>query len=85
LKLDTKDLLKEAIFSADHGKVIVKEAFKYGDGSDIGIGEEGIVTAFLPEDDKYAVMFTINRWITFDKISFEKFCEYESNAKIELI
>jgi len=31
----------------------------------VHVGEEGIITAYLPEMDKFAVMFSENRWYTF--------------------
>lgn len=44
-------------------------------------GESGIITAFLPEDDRYAVMFDgqmgVNNWFTFNKKSFEEHFNYE--------
>ena len=42
-------------------------------------GEEGIITAYLPEDNTYAVMFDGkiggDNWITMDKITFDEYCE----------
>ena len=47
-------------------------------------GEVGIITAFLPEDDRFAVMFDecigINNWFTLDRASFEEFFDYKLNS-----
>ena len=44
-------------------------------------GETGIITAFLPEYDKYAVMFDgqmgTNNWFTLNKIQFDEFFDYK--------
>jgi len=36
------------------------------DKENIKKGEVGVITAYLPKDNKFAVMFTDNRWITFN-------------------
>ena len=45
------------------------------------IGEVGVITAFLPDDAKYAVMFDgkmgFGNWFTMDKVSFEMFFDYQ--------
>ena len=46
-------------------------------------GATGIVTAYLPEQDTFAVMFSDNRWITFKETEedFLKRCKYETVYK----
>jgi len=43
----------------------------------IKIGSKGILTAYLPEDNKYAVDFGNGQWITFDKVSLDEYCKIE--------
>ncbi len=56
----------------NHGVAIAK--FDIGDV--IKKGEQGILTAYLPEMERFAVMFDNNRWYTFSEtleIFLEKF------------
>ena len=53
------------------------------------VGEVGIITAFLPDDNKYAVMFEgemgANNWFTFhDKETFEEYFDYELNEEDQM-
>lgn len=51
-----------------HGTAKLKESIMNMDGLVwVEKGEEGIVTAYLPEMEKFAVMFSENRWATFDE------------------
>lgn len=47
----------------NHGVAIAK--FDIGDV--IKKGEQGILTAYLPEMERFAVMFDNNRWYTFSE------------------
>lgn len=46
------------------------------------VGEQGVITAWLPEDDRYAVMFEgkmgVGNWFTLDRVSLDKFFYIES-------
>jgi hypothetical protein len=44
----------------NHGIAIAKKDIAY-----IKKGEKGIITAYLPEMEKFAVMFEDDKWITF--------------------
>lgn len=62
----------------NHGTVVVKENLVSPTG-DVWrhVGEQGVITAYLPEDNIYAVMFDgqmgVGNWFTMDLVSFEKF------------
>jgi len=43
----------------------------------IEVGSQGILTAYLPEDNKFAVDFGNGQWITFDKVSLDEYCKIE--------
>ncbi len=43
----------------------------------IEVGSKGVVTAYLPENGKFAVDFGNGQWITFDKISLDEYCKIE--------
>jgi hypothetical protein len=45
----------------------------------IAVGSKGILTAYLPEEGKYAVDFGNGQWITFDAVSFLEYCEVKLN------
>ena len=44
-------------------------------------GETGVITAYLPDMDKFAVMFDghvgVGNWFTLDRTSFEQFFDYK--------
>jgi hypothetical protein len=66
----------------NHGTATLREDLVDGDGKVLRKkGETGEITAFLPEDDKYAVMFDgcvgVGNWFTLDRVSFEKFFDYK--------
>ena len=66
----------------NHGTATVKETLCDREGNILRrVGEIGVITAFLPEVDKYAVMFDglvgVGNFFTLDKVSFDKFFEYE--------
>ena len=50
------------------------EPIKLPTKRNVDVGEKGVITAYLSDESKIAVMFSENRWVTFqwDK---EKFCE----------
>jgi len=58
----------------DHGAIKLRKDWRVHSA-----GKEGIITAYLPEDDRYAVMFDgkmgMDNWVTFDKITFDEYCE----------
>ena len=54
--------------NANHGTAIARKAFKE---IDVKKGEEGIITAYLPEDDTFAVYFGGKKWITFKETEKE--------------
>lgn len=57
----------------NHGTAIMNEPLlNFDDSVIVNIGEEGIVTAYLPEQETFAVMFSGDRWFTF-KESEESF------------
>ena len=61
-----------------HGLAVAKNDI----GTLVKKDEEGIVTAYLPEDEKFAVWFSDDKWITFtgnENWFLEKF-NYISNA-----
>ena len=41
----------------------------------IEVNSQGIVTAYLPDYDKFAVDFGNGQWIAFDRVSFDKYCK----------
>lgn len=50
----------------NHGTAVINEGLlDLNSNIIVEKGEEGIVTAYLPEMDTFAVMFTNNRWFTF--------------------
>jgi hypothetical protein len=52
----------------NHGIATIKSELLGLDGNVlVEVGEEGIVTAYLPEDKTFAVMFTNDRWYTFSE------------------
>lgn len=70
--------MKNEIKRNYHGTVVLKENLIDNKGHVFRhIGEQGVITAFLPENDIYAVMFDgkigIGNWFGFDGASFRKF------------
>ena len=56
-----------------HGYATTKNDIPNVDGSIyINRGEEGMITAYLPEDNTFAVWFIGKRWVTF-KMSEQEF------------
>ena len=50
----------------NHGTATIKEALVNLEGETIvNIGEQGSITAYLPEDETFAVLFSKDRWYTF--------------------
>lgn len=45
----------------------------------LSVGTKGILTAYLPEYNKFAVDFGNGQWITFDKYTMDMYCEIELN------
>ena len=63
----------------NHGKVTTKENL----GDVVKKGEEGIITAYLPDMEKFAVLFSNKRWLTFSEtetIFLQRF-DVELNSK----
>ena len=63
----------------NHGLVETKKPLKVTATQTIPEGTKGILTAYLPEMDRFAVFFeecgTAIRWITFvDQKSFDEYC-----------
>jgi hypothetical protein len=51
-----------------HGTAILRESILNIEGNVwVEKGEEGIVTAYLPEMETFAVIFTNDRWATFSE------------------
>ncbi len=52
----------------NHGTAIINESLlNFDDDIVVNVGEEGIVTAYLPEEETFAVMFSGDRWFTFNE------------------
>ena len=49
-----------------HGIAILNRSIVYGNEL-IESGTKGIITAYLPDMNKFAVMFPESQWITFDE------------------
>ncbi len=49
----------------------------------VEVGRKGVVTAYLPSEDRFAIDFGNGYWITFDKISLDTHCEVELYDDIE--
>lgn len=70
-------------YDMDHGIAVLKIDIVDQDGNILRRkGEQGNITCFIPNDDKYAVVFEWkigpNNWFTFDdKETFEKYFDYE--------
>ena len=60
----------------NHGIATVIKEIKTPNGI-IQPGSIGQITAYLPEEDKFGVYFTLGGWITFDKYSLDQYCEIE--------
>ena len=63
-----------------HGKATLKENLLNTEGDVIvEQGATGIVTAYLPEQDIFAVMFSDDRWITFKETEEDlpELCRYQ--------
>ena len=55
-----------------HGIATLNEEIVDAEGNPvIKVGEQGVITTYLPEDDTFAVMFTEDRWITFQETEEE--------------
>jgi hypothetical protein len=51
-----------------HGIAILNRSIVDRDGNElIASGTKGIITAYLPDMNKFAVMFPESQWITFDE------------------
>jgi len=59
----------------NHGIGIVIKEITTSKGT-IEVGKQGIITAYLPEYDKFAVDFG-EQFITFDKVSLDEYCKIE--------
>lgn len=58
-----------------HGIAIIKQSLQDLEGNNVvEVGESGIITAYLPEMEKFAVLFSNDRWYTFTETE-EKFLE----------
>ena len=61
----------------NHGKAKLVQPLTLGDITYNNV--VGTITAWLPEDDIYAILFDEipepNNWVRFDKQSFDTFCE----------
>ena len=53
------------------------------DKGTVEVGRKGIVTAYLPSEDRFAIDFGNGYWITFDKVSLDMYCEVELYDGIE--
>ena len=60
----------------NHGWATVIKELETPNGT-IQIGSVGTITAYLPEDGRFAVDFGNGQWITFDKISLDEYCKIE--------
>jgi hypothetical protein len=65
----TKNMTK-----SNHGIATVTKEIITSEGK-IEVNSQGIVTAYLPDYDKFAVDFGNGQWITFDRLSFDKHCK----------
>ena len=73
------DLIPDFDFNKtfNHGFAMCKKEMLNQNGEVIvPIKTQGMITAFLPEEDKYAIYFDNTQWITFDKNSLDEYCFY---------
>lgn len=69
----------------NHGTAKIKKELVDLEGNIVvQIGEVGVITAYLPDDETFAVLFSENRWYTFresEKTFLERF-DVNNNEKI---
>ena len=75
------------MYTIVHGTATLIEDMRDKEGNIIRhAGEVGIITAYLPSNNKFSVMFDsrmdANSWFTFDKFSFDKFFQYTLNKEV---
>lgn len=71
--------LNELANNIFHG---IARAKKDLENINISIGDEGIITAYLPDIKKFAIMFSKPQWITFDWTE-EQFLDYFEIIQID--
>lgn len=55
-----------------HGIAICKKYIQMSENKeDIEAGEKGIITGYLPEDNKFSIYFILGRWLSFDSTKEE--------------
>lgn len=59
---------------SNHGTATVIKEIITSEGK-IEVNSQGAITAYLPDYDKFAVDFGNGQWITFDRLSFDKYCK----------
>ena len=74
--MNKKELVKELATGVLDGRMYhgIAVCKKYIVGTSIVIGQAGIITAYLPDMEKFAVNFGKDIWITFSETE-EKFLE----------
>ena len=65
----------------NHGKVTVLKELKFNETENVPVGTEGILTAYVPEEDIYGVLFGEDKWFRFDKVSIDMYCKIELNEE----
>lgn len=60
----------------NHGTAVAKKDF----GELVKKGDKGIITAYLPKDEIFAVFFGNGKWITFKQSEQE----FKENCKVKL-
>jgi hypothetical protein len=67
-----------------HGTATIKQSLQDLEGNNVvEIGENGIITAYLPEMEKFAVLFSNDRWYTFTETE-DQFLERFDITKEEI-
>jgi hypothetical protein len=61
----------------NHGKVTVLKELKFNETENVPVGTEGILTAYVPEEDIYGVLFGEDKWL--DLIRYQLICTVKLN------